>query len=152
VSQKSPSSFCTTGYIVPGPGPEAAQLAPDGEPLPVPVGLQDQLLQLAGRPGALEGLGQLGIDPRHQLAQVGDLVQIDGRHITLDAIADALELQAAVQPGLAVELEVTSWLANCHSLPSRRSWILPLQPEPVQLTLFLILPDQIVVAKRQQRI
>ena len=42
VSQKSPSSFLQTGHIVPGPGPEAAQL-PLQEALPVPVGLQDQL-------------------------------------------------------------------------------------------------------------
>ncbi len=90
---------------MPGVDPDVGQLAADGEPQPAGIRLQDQILDLAGRAGALEGLGQLGIDPRHQLTQVGDLVQIDGRYITLNAIADPLELQPAVQPGLAVEFE-----------------------------------------------
>ncbi len=85
------------------------------------------------------------------MAQVGDLVQIDGRYITLDAIADPLELQPAVQPGLAVELEgdVVAGKLPLLAVPAQLD-LAPLQPEPVQVTLFFILPDQIVVAKRQQ--
>ena len=142
------------GHVAPGVDPDVGELAADGEPLPAGIRLQDQILNLAGRAGAFEGLGQFGIDPRHQLAQVGDLVQIDGRHIALDAIADSLELQPAVQPGLAVELEgdVVAGKLPLLAVPAQLD-LAPLQPEPVQVTLFFfILPDQVVVAKRQQRV
>lgn len=77
------------------------------------------------------------MNPRYQLAQVGDLVQIDGRHITLYAIADSLELQPTVQPGLAVELEgdVVAGKLPLLAVPAQLD-LAALQPEPVQVTLF----------------
>ena len=82
--------FLQPGHVVPGLGLEAPELAAQGEPLPVAIGLQHQLLQLALGLGMFEGLGQFGIEAGHQLAQIGDLVEIDSGHIALDAGADPL--------------------------------------------------------------
>ena len=82
--------FLQPGHVVPGLGLEAPELAAQGEPLPVAIGLQHQLLHLALGLGVLEGVGQAGIEARDQLAQVGHLVEIDGGHIALDAGADPL--------------------------------------------------------------
>ncbi|MNE00683.1 hypothetical protein D3C80_930990 [compost metagenome] len=82
--------FLQPGHVVPGLGLEAPELPAQGEPLPVAIGLQHQLLHLALGLGVLEGVGQAGIEARDQLAQVGHLVEIDGGHIALDAGADPL--------------------------------------------------------------
>ncbi|MNH01200.1 hypothetical protein D3C79_604120 [compost metagenome] len=140
-------------HIPPGLHLEAREPSGEGEPLPVRIRLQDQILQLALGLGALEGLSQAGIETRDQLAQAGDLADVDGGHIALDAFAHPLELQPAVQPGRAIELEDHIMAGELPLLPRPPQLDLAAaQIEPVWLSLDLVLPDQMVVAKGQQRV
>ena len=80
------------GHVVPGIEAHIGDLAAEGDILPIGIGQQGQACQLALGSGLLEQLALRRINRRDQLAQLGKLVEIDLRYITLHPRPNPLQL------------------------------------------------------------
>lgn len=141
------------GYILPGLETHLAEAATEGETLPVGVGQQRQILHRTLRIGLAQGLAECGVERRDQLTDLGDLVELYAGQIALHPIPDPLQLQAALQPGFAIQLEgdVVAGQLPVGALTAQLD-LAAIETETVHLPFLGILPDQVVVAKRQQGI